>query len=32
MLHGQKRIYEDGIAFAVHERDRVSNSSEIFFA
>ncbi len=21
MLHGQKRIYEDGIAFAVHERD-----------
>jgi hypothetical protein len=32
MLDKQKRIDEDGIAFAVNERDRIGNPSEIFFA
>jgi hypothetical protein len=32
MLDRQKRIDEDGIAFAVHESDRIGNPSEIFFA
>src|SRR6478672_5039567 len=32
MLDRQKRINEDGIAFAVNQRDRIGNPSEIFFA
>jgi hypothetical protein len=30
VLDRQKRIDEDGIAFAVNERDRIGNPSEIF--
>src|SRR6266481_3191424 len=32
MLDRQKRIDEDGVAFAVNESDRIGNPSEIFFA
>jgi len=32
MLHGQKRVYKDGIAFAVNERDRIGDPSQIFLA
>jgi len=32
MLDRQKRIDEDGIAFAVNESDRIGNPSEILFA
>src|SRR4029077_20787349 len=32
MLDRQKRIDEDGVAFAVNERDRIGNPSQIFFA
>jgi len=32
MLDGQKRINEDGIAFAVNERDGIGNPSEIFLS
>ena len=30
MLLGQKRIDEDGIAFAINEGDSIGNPSEIF--
>ena len=32
MLYRQKRIDKDGVAFAMYERDRIGNPSEIFFA